>query len=298
MTGSLNALLRGLMRLQASLPLLLNQFLGSCFGYLGYLIRSRSALVTKQNLRLCFPAKTDAELDQLTVDSMRHTGMTAFETPTVWLAPKHRTRKWIANIENEKLLDDAMASKKGVLILLPHLGNWELFNVYFAEKGRMTALYHPPRQDWLKPLMSQIRGDNLVPTNRQGLTTLYRELEAGHVVTVLPDQVPASGDFAPFFGEPALTDRLVPRMLRKTGAIPLVCIVYRVSGGFNIRFEEPLDQLLAEDMQDALTGLNLSVEQAIRVAVAQYQWEYKRFRKRPVGFKKLYKDQGEPQYYH
>ena len=87
-------------------------------------------------------------------------------------------------------------------------------------------------------------------------------------------------------------------MLRKTGAIPLVCVVYRVRGGFNIRFEEPDERLFVEDMQEALTGLNLSVEHAISVALEQYQWEYKRFRKRPAGFKKLYKDKGEPQYYH
>lgn len=298
MTSFIDSILRGLMQLQASLPLALNQFFGRCFGYLGYQFRSRSALVTRQNLRLCFPDKNEAELDELTLRSMRHTGMTAFETPTVWLASKQRTKKWIVRIENESLLNEAMASDKGVLILLPHLGNWELFNVYFADKGRMTALYHPPRQDWLKPLMSKIRGDNLVPTNRQGLTALYRELEAGHVVTVLPDQVPASGDFAPFFGEPALTDRLVPRMLRKTGAIPLVCGVYRVQTGFTIRFEKPDEKLFAEDMTEALIGLNRSVELAIGHAVEQYQWEYKRFRKRPSGFKKLYKEKKEPQYYH
>lgn len=298
MSRLLNAFLRSLLRLQASLPLPVNRFLGRCFGYLGCLFNNRASLVTRQNLRLCFPHHTEQTLNHLTMRSMQHTGMTAFETPTVWLGSRQRTGRWIHQVENEELLDAAMSSSTGTLILLPHLGNWELFNVYFADKGKMTALYHPPRQDWLKPLMSEIRGDNLVPTNRQGLTTLYKELEAGHVVTVLPDQVPSSGEFAPFFSEPALTDRLVPRMLRKTGATPLVCIVYRVGSGFNIRFETPDEALLAEDMGLALAGLNRSIEHSITDHVEQYQWEYKRFRERPAGFKKLYKFHGEPQYYH
>ncbi|MFN3236517.1 MAG: lysophospholipid acyltransferase family protein [Pseudomonadales bacterium] len=298
MNNILNTLLRALMRLQALLPLPISQALGSSVGLVGYLCNSRGTLVTRQNLRLCFPDKTDPEIAALTRSSMQHTGMTAFETPAVWLAPKRRTVVWIRTVENEALLDAAMATGKGTIILLPHLGNWELFNVYFATKGRMTALYHPPRQDWLKPLMSEIRGDNLVPTNRRGLMTLYKELEAGHVVTVLPDQVPASGQFAPFFNEPALTDRLVPRMIQKTGAQAVVCIVYRQGNGFNIRFEAPADELYSDNMDTALSGLNRSVEQVIRSHVPQYQWEYKRFRERPEGYKKLYKFAGQPQYYH
>jgi KDO2-lipid IV(A) lauroyltransferase len=280
------------------LPLALSQTLGSCVGLMGHIFNTRGTLVTRQNLRLCFPDKTDLEIEALTRLSMQHTAMTAFETPAVWLAPKRRTSAWIQAVENEGLLDAAMAAEQGTIILLPHLGNWELFNVYFPSKGRMTALYHPPRQDWLKPLMSEIRGNNLVPTNRRGLMALYKELEAGHVVTVLPDQVPASGQFAPFFEEPALTDRLVPRMIQKTAARAIVCVVYRQAHGFNIRFEEPEPELYSANMDTALNGLNQSVENAIRDHLPQYQWEYKRFRERPVGFKKLYKFRGQPQYYH
>lgn len=300
----LNPVLRTLMRLQAMLPLGINRFLGKLVGSVGYWIGSRGALVTRQNLRLCFPDKTDAEIQQLTFDSMGHTGMTAFETPSVWLSSRARSSQWIVKVENESLLTDAMKSGTGTLVLLPHLGNWEIFNVYFSVnftdkgKGKMTALYHPPRQDWLKPLMSEIRGDNLVPTNRQGLMTLYKELEAGNVVTVLPDQVPSSGDFSTLFGEPALTDRLVPRLLRKTGATAVVCIVYRTLEGFVVRFETPEPGLSSEDTSEALKALNQSVEQALRDHVPQYQWEYKRFRERPPGFKKLYKFSGGPQYYH
>lgn len=224
--------------------------------------------------------------------------MTVLETPSVWLSDSVRTMAWLGRIENEHLLDDALASGKGTLVMLPHLGNWEMFNVYFATKGGMTALYHPPRQEWLKPLMEKIRGDNLVPTNRQGLATLYRKLKEGKVVTVLPDQVPATGTYAPFFGEMALTDQLVPRMLQKTGARALVCIVYREAGRFNVRFDEVEDDLYANDIATCLSALNLSMENSIRNQLVQYQWEYKRFRERPAGGKKLYKFDAQPDRFH
>lgn len=294
----MDVLLRGLLRTQAALPLSVNRWLGRCLGLINYKLKTRSAAVTEVNLKTCFPDMPSEEITALAQLSMQHTGMTAFETPSVWLSDHKRSAAWITAVENEELLDEAMASDRGTLILLPHLGNWEMFNVYFATKGRMTALYHPPRQDWLKPLMSKIRGDNLVPTNRQGLTTLYKELEAGHVVTVLPDQVPASGEFAPFFSEPALTDRLVPRLIKKTGARALVCIVYRQTKGFTIRFEEPEPGLDDDDLQVALGALNRSVEHSMRDHVSQYQWEYKRFREQPPGYKKLYRFGSKPEYYH
>lgn len=286
------------MRLQAILPLSVSRWIGRSFGSLSYLLKSRSSQVTELNIRLCFTELSEVEVNDLTRQSMQHTGMAAFETPAVWLSRRDRTQAWITSVENEELLDEAMKSDRGTLILLPHLGNWEMFNVYFSTKGRMTALYHPPRQEWLKPIMSQIRGDNLVPTNRKGLMTLYKQLEAGKVVTVLPDQVPSSGEFAPFFQEPALTDRLVPRLLQKTGAEALMCVVFRHAKGFTVRFEKPDSELSDQDTETALVALNRSIEKSMKDHVPQYQWEYKRFRERPSGYKKLYKFGGEPQYYH
>jgi KDO2-lipid IV(A) lauroyltransferase len=292
------ALLTLLLRLQSMLPLSLNQWFGRCLGSANYYLGSRGALVTRENLRLCLPDLSSQEISTLAHRSLRHTGMTVLETPSVWLSDSVRTTAWLGQIENEHLLDDALASGKGTLVVLPHLGNWEMFNVYFATKGGMTALYHPPRQDWLKPLMEKVRGDNLVPTNRQGLATLYRKLKEGKVVTVLPDQVPATGAYAPFFGQVALTDRLVPRMLQKTGARAIVCIVYRHAGRFNVRFSDVEDDLYANDIEKSLSALNLSMEKSVRDKLSQYQWEYKRFRERPVGEKKLYKFNNQLDQFH
>jgi KDO2-lipid IV(A) lauroyltransferase len=294
----MSTLLRLILGWQAMLPLPVNQWLGRQLGFLNNVFGSRAAKVTRANLELCLPEYPPAALKKLASESMRHTGMTALETPSVWLSDPKRKDAWLGKIENEHLLDAAMTSASGTLILLPHLGNWEMFNAYFARRGRMTALYQPPRQEWLKPFMETIRGDNLVATNRQGLTMLYKELSAGRVVTVLPDQVPLSGEYVPFFGQAALTDRLVPRLLAKTGARALLCVVYRAEGKFNVCFGEPDPDIYNQDLITALTALNRSVETSITPFLAQYQWEYKRFRERPTGEKKLYKFDRQPDSYH
>ena len=165
----------------------------------------------------------------------------------------------------------------------------------------MTALYQPPRQDFLKPVMREIRqkfGNELVATNLKGLARLYRCLENGQVVTILPDQVPTTGEYAPFFNEPALTDVLVSRLLKRTGATAVCCTVRRLSSGFVVSFSAVDDRIYSANKVTSLIGLNVSIECSIVNYLEQYQWEYKRFRERPAGKKKLYKFKGSPDQFH
>lgn len=215
------------------------------------------------------------------------------ETPAIWLADDHKIDSWIVEVEGEDLVKAAVADDRGLLMLLPHTGNWELFNVLFARYGQMTALYHPPRQAFMVPIMEEVRarrGNLMVPTSRQGLTTLYRQLGKGASVVVLPDQVPANGTFAPFFGEMALTDELTIRLITKTNPIVLgVAIVRRPDGKFSARFCEVGDALYSQDRQRSLAALNQLMEQLASIELDQYQWEYKRFKERPAGAKKIYR---------
>ena len=229
-----------------------------------------------------------------------HTGQTMLETPAVWLGSLARTRAWITRIEGEHLLDEAIQTGAGVIVLLPHLGNWEVFNIYYAQRGKMVALYRPPRQGFMQPIMASVRGrlgNELVATNAPGIMRLYKSLAQGQVTVILPDQVPAVGNFTPFFGEPALTDILVSRLLKKTGAQAVCCAVYREYSGFVVRFSPVDEQLYADNLADSLRGLNQSLEQCIGCHLEQYQWEYKRYKKRPAGLKKLYEFRGPAKYH-
>ena len=102
---------------------------------------------------------------------------------------------------------------------------------------------------------------------------------------LLPDQEPAreGGAFAPFFGIPALTMTLVPKLVKKTRCRVVLGLAKRVRGGFELHYLDPDPRIYAEDESESLAGLNASVELVARLALEQYQWEYKRFRRRPEG---------------
>ena len=282
-----------MLRCLASLPLGLSQWLGRRLGTCLFSFKARAARVTEINLRACGRFSADTKPDHLVKSSLQHMGQTIMETPAIWLGSRRRIDGWINKVEGESLLDEAVAQGNGVVILLPHFGNWELLNVYFARRRPMTALYQPPDKAYLRPIMAAVRknfGNEMVPTNRAGVAQLYRRLREGRVVTVLPDQVPSSGEFVPFFGQPAFTDRLLTRLIQKTGARVVTCVVIREPGGqgFTVRFGIPDVDVYASDSMQSMLGVNKSIEQCVRIDPNQYQWEYKRFRRYPEGSVPLY----------
>jgi len=210
------------------------------------------------------------------------------EMGLVWRAPPQQALAGVHRIRGGELLDSAVESGRGLLILCPHLGNWELLNLWLASRGPFTALYEPLRDPALNAWIRRARqrtGARLVPTDAGGIRSLLRTLRSGGMAAVLPDQVPprGAGRHAPFLGHPALTMTLVQRLLRATGAQALMATALRVPEGFELHFRRPVAGLDDADPQRAARALNASVEGCIALAPAQYQWSYKRFKHPPAG---------------
>lgn len=283
-------LLIGLIRLISKLSLPAAQRLGRAIGAVASWLPARSRRVTATNLGLCFPELGEARQRQLVRDSLRHTGQVAMEIPLIWEWPIQRCLDLVREVEGEELLVEARAGGKGLLLLAPHLGNWELAGLYFSTRYRMAALYSPPSLPGFEDYMTAQRGrqgSELVPGDRRGLARLIGLLREGEVAGILPDQSPtATGSaFAPFFGVEVRTMTLVSKLLQKSGATPLMTWCQRLPDGSGFRL---LIRRCAESMADpdpvvATTALNRSVESCVREAPEQYQWEYKRFRHRPPG---------------
>ena len=294
-----------LMSIISRFPRGLSGSIGTFIGFLNLKLETRSARVTKTNIDLCFPELTSEERSRLVYESLKNTGKNVMETPAAWMGSFDRISKWIIAVEHSETLEQAYAHGDGVIVILPHLGSWELFNVYYAmhSVGEMAGLYQPPDKPWLQNIMQEIRGrfgNELVPTTRRGITRLYKCLGDGGLVTILPDQVPETGDFVEFFGEKALTDRLISRLHQKTGARIVCCFVKRVesSNGFAVCFREPDPDIYSNDNLISMAGVNKSVEACVREIPAQYQWEYKRFRERPAGELRIYNYEGDSWTHH
>lgn len=263
-------------------------------GWVSYHVNSAQARVTAENIALCYPDLDTNEQKALTQSSLIETGKLALETGAVWLRDYDWTAQRILAVHNQSLLDESLASGDGVMVLAPHLGNWEVLGLYMSQVAPLTSLYQPPDMASLEPIIRSSRekvGATLVPTDRKGVMALMKTMKAGGFTAILPDQVPRpnGGAFAPFFGTPALTMTLVNNLQQRTGCRVIAGFAVRVRGGFEIHFMDTDPDIYSDVSHTALVGLNKSVERCVHKAPAQYQWEYKRFRKQPEGFPKRYR---------
>ncbi len=282
-----------LLRLLGWLPLGVARACGWLLGECCWRLDTREAQTTRINIAHCFPTLSEPLQRQLARDSLREWGRTVFEIPVVWQRSAAWIERRILRTRNPELLTEALQSRRGLILLSPHLGNWEVAGLEMARRTPMTIMYEPPKEPRLDALIRRVRakaGAELVPTNARGVLGLVRALEAGGTVGVLPDQEPElnGGEFVPFFGVSALTMTLVHSLVQRTGARVLFCFALRVRGGFELVFLEPDAAIADADRKRSVDALSRGVERCVQEAPAQYQWEYKRFKKRPEGEPRLY----------
>ncbi|HEX7762156.1 MAG TPA: lysophospholipid acyltransferase family protein [Cellvibrio sp.] len=283
-----------LVKLFARFPLCLLRLLGNLLGRFMWLLNGRAAKITRENIRLCFSGLTPAEQTALAKQSLQETAKTAMEAGAIWRNSWAWLDDKIVTKEGDDVLRSKLAQGKGVLVLAPHHGNWEVVAPYLASVANLTAMYQPlenPKMDELVLAGRSKLNISMAPTNRKGVMMLFKALQGGTIVGILPDQVPAKdagGEVAPFMGQPALTMTLVHGLVQRTGCAVCSCYAERVDGGFKIVVMEADPAIYSEDLQTSVTGLNASVAACVKRAPAQYQWEYKRFRRLPPEYPKCY----------
>lgn len=281
-------LLKTLLRLFALLPLRFNHAIGAGIGWVVWKMPNSMRRTAAENIRRCLPELSHDEQNRLLRNTLLETGKTLTELGIIWLGSRKRVEKLTRDIRNEDILLRALATGRGVILLAPHSGAWELGGLITATRTPMTTLYRPPREPAFEDVMNRSRqrfGGTLVPTNRQGVKALLLALKRGGLVAILPDQEPNAGEgvFAPFFGQPAYTQTLVHNLMKKTGAIAVLGRTERLphGRGFQLHYFEAPEGLYDPDPAIALAALNEGVERMVRENPAQYQWVYRRFRRQP-----------------
>jgi KDO2-lipid IV(A) lauroyltransferase len=221
-------------------------------------------------------------------------GAAVAELPWVWLRPPGegvlpKVLRW----EGAEAYEAALAERKGVITLTPHLGSWEMLGQALGERfveshGPLTALFRPPRKAWMQPLFASSRdrtGLKMLPTTLAGVRGLIRVLRAGGYTGVLPDQVPPQGQgvWAPFFGQPAYTMTLVARLATQSGARVFFGVCERLPGGKGYAiWLEPFDGTALTDRQatpeQAAAAMNEGITRTIARLPGQYLWGYARYK--------------------
>jgi len=248
----------------------------------------------ERNLERCYPNLSDAERAKLVHDSFRHYLCSILETGHNWYWPLERLQAQCDGIVGEELVRESLLSGRGLVALAPHFGAWEYLGMYLQKFPDIAILYKPPSNPRLEKALLERRrrgGANLIPATASGLRQLYAHIRAGKGAGILPDQQPSSGQgrFAPFFGIPALTGVLAPRLVQRTNCVVLLTVCERLPGGrYRVHFMPADEEVHSSDLITALTAVNHGAERCIAIDPAQYLWSYKRFKARPEGESPFY----------
>lgn len=283
-------------RLFAYLPLWLAHGIGAALGWLVSFLPTRERATAATNIALCFPEKDEAWRRALLRRHYVETGKAFAETCGIWNRPGDVYLSKVRRVIGHDLLKAARESGEGVLLLVPHLGNWELAANWCTSRFPVTGLYRPGKYPEIDAMMRKGREQYMghaVPTDASGVRAMVKTLAEGGTLFILPDHEPlhTGGEFAPLFGVPALTGTLTSKLVNGRRPIrALLLYARRLPGaeGWDIVFRAADPRLRDPDPSESLAALNRSVENLIRECPEQYQWTYKRFKRRPEGMPRVY----------
>jgi KDO2-lipid IV(A) lauroyltransferase len=289
------ALVVGFLRLFALLPWRAVQAVGAAIGWLMWKLPNRSREVTRINLAGCFAHLPADQRERLVGESLRDIGKTLTESACAWIWPANKTLGLIKQVEGMHVLQDALTSGKGVVLISSHLGNWEVLLQYVCSLCQPIILYRPIKLKAVDELLVKQRvqlGNSLAPSTKEGILSLIKQVRKGGVAGIAADPEPSlsSGVFVPFFGVPALTSKFVPSLVkdRKAEAVFMHALRLDDGSGYRVVIEAAPEALYGEDIEAAVAALNQGIEKQVRQAPSQYMWNMKRFKKRPDGEAKWY----------
>lgn len=275
------------------LPLRWSQCIGCYLGKIAINVNKKRKHIITCNLKACFPEKSERQQQQLIQNTAKEAGKWFMESTYVWF----RSPEYLANkitVKNPEILTTAFHKNKGVILILPHLGNWEVLNFYAPQNYPFGAMYKPIKSELIEKLVFKGRsrvGTSMFSADARGARQAFKHLKKGGVLAILPDHLPSvkAGVYAPFFGVNAYTGKLTHSLVKHNDSEVLLTTTLRKphGKGFDIEFHL-VDGMNTDSEVAAATAMNLAIEKGIRLAPEQYQWAYRRFSRQPKGVKNIY----------
>ncbi len=285
----------GFLRLFALLPWRAVQAVGNAIGWLMWKLPNGSREVVRINLAKCFPELGEAERERLVGQSLRDIGKTLTESACAWIWPAHKSLALVREVEGLEVLQQALASGKGVVGITSHLGNWEVLNHFYCAQCKPIIFYRPPKLKAVDELLQKQRvqmGNRVAPSTKEGILSVIKEVRRGGAVGIPADPEPSlsAGVFVPFLGTTALTSKFVPGMLAGGKALGVFLHAVRLAdgSGYKVILEAAPPGMYSENVEEGVAAMSAVVERYVRHYPSQYMWSMKRFKKRPSGEKKWY----------
>ena len=145
----------------------------------------------------------------------------------------------IVRWQGREILDAARAPGRGVLLVTPHLGNWELGGCFMADHGYellvLTQAEPDPQLTGLRQAARTRRGIETLVVGGDGFAfiEIIRRLQQGAIVALLVDRPPAPTSVEiHLFGRPFAASIAAAELARATGCAIVPTLIVREIEGY------------------------------------------------------------------
>jgi KDO2-lipid IV(A) lauroyltransferase len=290
-----SAVLRAIARTLMLLPLSAALAIGAAVGRLGWALSAKTRRQVRESLATAFPERAASERDAMGRASLVHLGMVAGEVISM--------RRWARRVdeyvemspEHVALAERAKARGKGVVLVMAHIGNWELTSRAAPHLQPCAAIAKRSWDRKIDELSYRFRAEHGVETFwREDPDTgrkMLRLLKQGGTLGILTDQdTNVQSVFVPFFGRLAATPRAAADLALRFGATVLVCTLHRRGprrgDGHRLELTEiPYDPEPADREAEVVrltAACTAAQEAAIRRHPEEWVWMHARWKTRPA----------------
>lgn len=287
----------GLLTVLGKLPYPVVARFGESLGALLYRIPNPRREVVRANLRLCFPDKSEAEIEAMSRETYRKIFRSFAEGGIFWTGNEARMRRLVQINDQANL--PSLDGSPHILVTL-HLSGLEAGAIRLTmhlrdNVGRSGASLYTKQKnalfdDFLKVARGRF-GANMISRN-DSVRNILRVLKKGEALQLISDMDFGERDseFVPFFGVQALTLTAVSRLARLAGArvVPIYTEQLPDYKGYVLHILPPWEDYPGESVTDDTRRMNAFFEEAIRPRVADYYWVHKRFKHRLPGEPDIY----------
>lgn len=284
----------GVLYLIVLLPYPIIYQLGKGLGLLSMKLIGKRKETARQNLKLCFPEKTQQERDQMLRENFISTGLAIFETGMAWFWSDKRLAK-NTSIVDDNYITKAQQSGQGVLLIGIHFLTLELGARILGMSHPGVGVYRPndnPVMDYVQ-LKGRLKSNKYM-LERHNTKGMIRALKNGELLWYAPDHDygPKNSVFAPLFSVEKAATTVGTRILVKLGHPAIIPFTPKreKSGRYIVYISPRVEGFPIEDDVLAATFMNKIIEKEILKAPEQYMWLHRRFKTRPKGESPLYSD--------
>ena len=266
------------------IPLGLLFRLGQFLGFAAWLLAGNYRRLARRNLEIAFgDEKSEVEIRRLTRRHFQRLGSNLLSSVKLGTMPLERVAACVS-LENEDLVHQFLRGKRPVVLVLSHLGSWELFAQLFPKYFgyvKLGTVYQPLRNRHIDDDVRRKRARAGVELfdRREGFQKTIGLLRTGGLIGLLSDQHAGDhGLWTPFFGRLASTSPLPALLAKRTGAAVVAAGIYTSGRGrWRMVFTHRID---AEgDSPQAMTAkANDAIAEQIRRAPEDWFWVHNRWK--------------------